>query len=97
MVLNFVKNNKTVKKICEKNGITFLGVFGSIARGEDNEQSDIDLLISFAGEKSLLDLVRIEREFTQAVGMEVDLLTKSSLSKYLRKQIESEIRVIYDK
>ena len=97
MVLNLVKNNKAVKKICEKNGITFLGVFGSIARREDNEQSDIDLLISFAGEKSLLDLIRIEREFARAVGMEVDLLTKSSLSRYLRDQIESDIRVIYDK
>ncbi len=57
MVLNLVKNNKAVKKICEKNGITFLGVFGSIVRGEDNEQSDIDLLISFAGKKACWTLL----------------------------------------
>lgn len=97
MVLNLVKNNKAIREICEKNGITFVGVFGSIARKEDNEQSDVDLLISFEVEKSLLDLVRLEREFAQVVGRDVDLLTKSSLSKYLRKQIESDIRVIYDK
>ncbi len=97
MVLNLVKNNKAIREICEKNGITFVGVFGSLARKEDNEQSDVDLLISFEVEKSLLDLVRLEREFAQVVGRDVDLLTKSSLSKYLRKQIESDIRVIYDK
>jgi len=97
MVLNLAKNNKAITEICEKNGITFVGVFGSIARKEDNEHSDVDLLISFAGEKSLLDLVRLEREFAQVIGRDVDLLTKSSVSKYLRKQIESDIRVIYDK
>ena len=97
MVQDIVKNNKAIKEICEKNGITFLGLFGSLAQGKDNEQSDVDLLISYTGEKSLLDLVRIERELTHAVGREVDLLTKSSLSKYLRKQIESDIKVIYDK
>lgn len=97
MLQDLIINNKAVKEICDKNGITFLGLFGSHARGEDDEQSDVDLLISFAGEKSLLDLVRLEREFAQAVGREVDLLTRSSLSRYLRNQIESDIKVIYDK
>lgn len=97
MIQDIIINNKAIKEICELNGITYLGLFGSLARGDDDEQSDIDLLISFEEEKSLLDLVRIEREFAQAVGREVDLLTKSSVSKYLRKQIESDVRVIYDK
>ncbi len=85
-----------MREICEKNDITFLGLFGSTARGDDNSESDVDLMVRFAERKSLLDIVRIEREFAEAVGAEVDLLTEASINKYLKKQILSDLRVIYD-
>jgi len=47
-----------------------------VARGEETEESDVDLLVRFARPKSLLDLVRIEREFSEALGRKVDLLTE---------------------
>ena len=52
-----------------------IGVFGSTARGESNQESDIDLLVKFAEKKSLLGLVRLERELSEALGRKVDLLT----------------------
>lgn len=59
-------------------------MFGSVARGDASATSDIDLLADFAHRKSLLDLVRIEREFTKQLGRQVDLLTERALSPYLR-------------
>ena len=70
-------------------------LFGSSARGEASPKSDVDLLVEFSEEKSLLDLVRIERELSQALGMKVDLLTEKSVSPYLINDIKKEAKVLY--
>jgi len=82
--------------ICTRNDIEFLGVFGSYARGDHTSDSDIDLLVRLSKRKSLLDLVRIERELSERLGRKVDLLTENSISPYLRDTIQKELRVIYD-
>jgi hypothetical protein len=69
-------DRERVEEICRRNDIDTLLLFGSVARGEETEESDVDLLVRFARPKSLLDLVRIEREFSEALGRKVDLLTE---------------------
>ena len=86
-----------LEEICRRNDIEVLLLFGSVARGEDTEQSDVDLLVRFSERKSLLDLVRIEREFSEALGRKVDLLTEGSLSPYLRDQLLGEAAVLYER
>jgi uncharacterized protein len=54
------------------------------------------LLVRFNRRKSLLALVRLERELTAALGRKVDLLTEASVSPYLRERIFSELRVLYE-
>jgi len=83
-------------EICQQNDVAMVGVFGSMARGEATEQSDIDLLVKFSKRKSLLALVRLERELSAALGRKVDLLTEAAISPYLRDRIKREIRVIYE-
>ena len=95
-MIDLAKYNKIIREICKKNDITFLGLFGSTARGDEKSASDVDLMVRFTERKSLLDIVRIEREFTEAVGTEVDLLMEASIHKYLKKQILSDLKVIYD-
>ena len=73
-----------------------IGVFGSMARGEATEDSDIDLLVKFSKGKSLLTLVRLEREISTALDRKVDLLTEAAISPYLRDRIRRELRVIYE-
>jgi predicted nucleotidyltransferase len=80
--------------ICRANAVTSVGVFGSMARGEATRQSDIDLLVEFGDRKSLLDLVRLERELSAALGRKVDLLTKDAISPYLRDRILGEVQTI---
>ena len=72
-----------------------IGVFGSMARGEARQESDIDLLVHFSKRKSLLAVVRLERELSEALGRKVDLLTEGALSPYLRERILNEMRVVY--
>ena len=83
-------------ELCSQNDVSMAGVFGSMARGEDNKKSDIDLLVRFSTRKSLLSVVRLERELSEALGRKVDLLTEAAISPYLRERIMKELQVIYE-
>jgi uncharacterized protein len=83
--------------LCERNDIVRLRVFGSFARGDEQQNSDLDLIADFGNRKSLLDLVRIERDFSEELGLPVDLLTEGALSPYIKDRILGEARVIYDR
>jgi predicted nucleotidyltransferase len=85
-----------VVEICRKNDASMIGVFGSMAKGEATEQSDIDLLLKFSKRKSLLSLVKLERELSASIGRKVDLLTEASISPYLRDRIKKGLRIIYE-
>ena len=83
--------------LCARLGIRRLSVFGSVARGEERPESDIDLLAEFSERVTLLDLVRAERELADELGRRVDLLTPAALSPHLRDRIQSEARVLYER
>ncbi|MGW8316959.1 MAG: nucleotidyltransferase family protein, partial [Bacteroidales bacterium] len=63
-----------------------IGIFGSFAREEDNDDSDIDILVKFGTTPSLLDLVRIHRELSLVLGKKVDVVTERSLKNEKLKQ-----------
>jgi predicted nucleotidyltransferase len=89
-------DTKKLIEICRQNDVSKIGVFGSVARGESNERSDIDLLVEFSRRKSLLAMVKMERELTTALGRKVDLLTEAAISPYLRERILSDLKIIYE-
>jgi predicted nucleotidyltransferase len=78
----------------KKEGATKVAIFGSYARGEERPESDIDVLVVFSETKGLLNLVRIERELSEFLGLKVDLLTEESISPYLIEGIKKEAKVI---
>jgi uncharacterized protein len=54
-------------------------VFGSVARGDDRPDSDIDLLVDFAPDSSLFDLMRMARELEELLGHPVDVVSTGGL------------------
>jgi len=69
-------------------------LFGSFVRGEQREDSDIDILVEFKDGKSLLDLAGLKIELEEALGRKVDVLTYNSLHPLLRDKILQEQKVI---
>ena len=67
-----------------------------MARGEANDQSDIDLLIEFSKRKSLLTVIALERQLSTMLGRKIDLLTEAAISPYLRDRIKQETQIIYE-
>ncbi len=83
--------------ILQSNDVEFAGVFGSYARGEAKEESDIDLLIRYAQQKqkSLLDLVALQRKLSERLNSKVDLLTEASVSPYIKEDVMKDLIVFY--
>ncbi len=81
--------------ICAKHDVRSLKLFGSVLRGEDTPDSDIDFLVEFEGEKSLFDLVGLEEELEVFLGRDVDVLTAPSLSRYIRDEVLQAARPVY--
>ncbi len=82
--------------ICRANDVAMVGLFGSLSRGEGDDNSDVDLMVRFSKRKSLLSLVKIEREISTALGRKVDLLTEAAISPYLKDRIMKELMVLYE-
>jgi hypothetical protein len=86
-------------KICEKNDIVFMAVFGSFVRGEQGRKSDIDIAVEFDKNKgkSLFDLVHVENELGKTFKRKVDVGIFSSLNPHVIEDVKREMQVIYEK
>ena len=78
-----------------RNGASRISLFGSFINGEAGPESDLDILVEFSESKSLLELVRLERELSEQLGIKVDLLTEGSISPHLIDRIKEEMEVIF--
>ena len=76
--------------VLRKHGVRRASLFGSVARGEETEKSDIDILVEFEGRKSLLDLAGLKIELEEKLKRKVDVLTYKSIHPLLRERILSE-------
>ncbi|NUQ23518.1 MAG: nucleotidyltransferase family protein [Saprospiraceae bacterium] len=73
-----------------------IGIFGSFARGENNADSDLDILIQLKERISLLKLVQIEQELSDKLGIPIDLVTENSLKNpRLKRAVERDLIRIY--
>ncbi len=68
-----------------------IGIFGSYARGENMQNSDLDILIDFEQPINLLEIIGLEQELTESLGIKVDLITVRSLSPQLKKYVEKDL------
>jgi len=81
--------------VLERYGVRRAGVFGSYARGEADSDSDLDLLVDLPSGSSLLDLVGLQLELRDALGIDVDANTYRAIHPMLRDAIlADEIRIL---
>jgi hypothetical protein len=83
-------HREEIRRIVLENRSMNPRVFGSILRGEDDDSSDLDLLIDPTAETSLMDLARIQNRLEELLGMRVDVLTPMSLPESFRSRVLSE-------
>jgi predicted nucleotidyltransferase len=86
------KHADDIRRIAYSYGVVQLRMFGSHASGTATASSDLDLLVDFAPERDLLDLVGLKLDLEELLGCKVDVVTEGSLSPYLRDRILREAK-----
>jgi hypothetical protein len=85
--------HKTIP-ILLKHGVKKAGLFGSSARGDTRDDSDIDILVEIDDDISLLDFVGIKLEIEESLGKKVDLVEYSTIKPLIREKIINEQVII---
>lgn len=82
--------------MCERYGVASLELFGSVARGDDGPDSDLDLLyVLKPGSRLGFKLFDLEDELAEVFGRPVDLVGRRSINKYIRAQVLADAQVLY--
>ena len=81
---------RKILPILKRYNVKRAGIFGSIARREENQESDIDVLVEIEGRMSLLDFAGLKLELEEALGKRVDLGEYSTIKPIIKEQILSE-------
>ena len=89
-------NFSGIERFCRENDIAYLGLFGSYAEGKQRKNSDMDILVSFSKSKSLTEFVRIEGAMSRLFRKKIDLVTKNSLSPFMRKTALQQVKPLYE-
>lgn len=79
-----------ILRLAALRGAYDLRVFGSVARGEADENSDLDLLVSWQPGRSLLDHAGLVKDLEELLGVKVHIGTEKSLHWYVRERILNE-------
>lgn len=83
-------NRRAVLEVAAAHGAADVRVFGSVARGTDGADSDIDLLVDTRGAISLFTLARLEDELTRLLGVSVDIVPAASLPEHVAERALDE-------
>jgi len=83
--------------ILEQQGVTYAAVFGSLARGEDRPESDVDLLVRLGRPTGMVGYMRLVQSLESALEKRVDVVTEQSLNERVRPYVMPDITTIYEK
>jgi len=79
------------EELRKKYKIKKITIFGSYARGEQKERSDIDLIVDFEETPTLIELLKMEDEIESLLGVKVDLLTEEGVSPFIKPYIKEVV------
>jgi uncharacterized protein len=80
-----------IKAITGKHNPSLVGIFGSYSRNEQKHESDLDIIIDFQTTIDLLNLIGIEQELSEKLGVKVDLITLKSINPKLLGYIQKDL------
>ncbi|HEY4523980.1 MAG TPA: nucleotidyltransferase family protein [Candidatus Paceibacterota bacterium] len=88
---------KKIEPLLRERGVSFAGLFGSRARGEERADSDFDILVKFKTPQSLFELIGLEHNLSKALEHDVDIVTEGALSPAIKPMILKDLQSLYGK
>jgi hypothetical protein len=80
-----------LRKIAARYGVVNVRVFGSVARGEDTADSDIDLLVDLPPGASLFTVARLQRDLEAVLGSRVEIVPAGDLKPRVAQNVEQDL------
>ena len=84
------KRRDEILRIAKCHGVEDLRLFGSVSRGEERPDSDIDFLVRLESGRSLLDIVAFKQDIEDLLGFKIDVVTENAVSPYIRERVLKE-------
>src|SRR3989344_4186311 len=84
-----------ITPVLKQSGIEYAGVFGSVARGEAQPDSDVDILVKFSGPVTFAAYINLDEALLNALRRDIDLVTEGGVNKFLRPYIERDFKLVY--
>lgn len=78
-----------IERVARKRKASNVRVFGSFAKGDATQNSDVDFLVKMAPDATLVDLIRLERALEELLGRKVDVVTEGGLHPSLQEEVHS--------
>jgi len=83
--------NKHKEELKRRYGVKEIGIFGSFARGEEKDDSDVDILVEFDGPIGFFKFLELEEFLSNLISRKVDLVSKKALKPHIGKHILEEV------
>ncbi len=93
-LINLRQRKTEILALCQKYHASNVRVFGSVARGDNREDSDIDLLVEMPSQVSFLRLVSLHQELLDLLGRRVDVAIERNLPPLIREQVLRDAKVL---
>jgi hypothetical protein len=86
-----VAHRGQLREVLRRQGVTNPEVFGSAARGDDHEGTDVDILVDFPPGTSIIDIIGIQHELEDLLGVHVDLVPRNGLKERVRVRAAKDL------
>jgi len=90
-IIRVLGEQKEVLK--KKHKVKMIKIFGSYAKEEQKESSDIDLIVDFEEAPTFIEFIRLQEELEKLLGVKVDLLTEESISPFIKPYIKEVVEI----
>ena len=85
-----------IEPILSEYNVRYAGVFGSVARGEETPESDVDILVSMGKGASLFSFMELNQRLEDALGRKVDLVSTRAINKHVEPYIQKDVVTVYE-
>lgn len=95
--MSIAEITQKITPVLEEYGVGYAGIFGSVARGDDLPESDVDILVSMQRPIGVYKFMELKDDLARAIGRDVDLVSKNAVNKHIQPFIAQDLVTVYEK